>query len=250
MRCKNCGWEDNPAGSAKCVKCNVPLEGSMIDEVVAVKTERQTGSEEFNPGVTERGCQECGFPISSTGTRCPNCGRSYSDSESVTDRVFGVTGEPKQCPKCCYPLRSTDTLCPKCGFQTTSEEPSTSEEPPIGGGTKIQRILRGILVTYNLSPTGDFFPIYDGTNTVGRNKTNQIVISDDAVSGVHFEIAYYTQNNKFYFDIGTKGLTQNGAYVNDKFMVKGTEELSNNDVITVGSIKLLFIAIPDKILNV
>ena len=242
MRCKNCGWEDNPAGSAKCVKCNVPLEGSMIDEAVAVKAERQTVAEEFNPGATAYGCRECGFPISSTGTRCPNCGRSYSGSESVTDEVSGVSGEPKQCPKCDYPLRSTDTLCPKCGFHRTVE-------PPIDGGTKIQRILRGILVTYNLSPTGDFFPIYDGTNTVGRNKTNQIVISDDAVSGIHFEIAYYTQNNKFYFDIGTKGLTQHGAYVNDKFLVKGTEELSNNDVITVGSIKLLFIAIPDKILN-
>ena len=46
MRCKNCGWpnEDNVS---RCVKCNAPLQGSMIDS--ARQQSLQASSNESEP---------------------------------------------------------------------------------------------------------------------------------------------------------------------------------------------------------
>ena len=33
MECKNCGWENEP-NALRCIKCNAPLQGSMIGNVL------------------------------------------------------------------------------------------------------------------------------------------------------------------------------------------------------------------------
>jgi uncharacterized Zn finger protein (UPF0148 family) len=88
MRCKYCGW-DNPAGNAKCSKCNQPLS----EEYDYGNRQRETlDDKEFNPRKTvsenatfpkqnpektsgkEDTCSRCGYPVMEEATACPACG--------------------------------------------------------------------------------------------------------------------------------------------------------------------------------
>ena len=232
IRCKNCGWDKNPAGNVKCVKCNAPLENSMVDDFATI-IERQAPSEDYNPRQTTHQCkfQDCGYPLRSSDADCPNCGRSQSAQEKPESRKNDPQkpATPKnEAPKQTVAPSRTIIIDEKSGF---------------GESDKERRKLTGFLVTYSISANGDFFPLYEGINRVGRAASNDVVVADDTVSGEHLVIAYYPQNRKFYFEM--VGLTQNGTYVNDKFFPKGGDELKNFDLITIGSTKLIFIAVPE-----
>ena len=220
MRCNNCGW-DNPAGNKKCEKCFLALTGSMIDDVAHSHGGLKT-SDEFNPKKTAKACPNCEYPLMPNVAECSNCG--YSLFEAI-----GKKEEKKETnfndAKGAKPLKGTIIK----GEQTFGDE--------------ARKKLVGFLVTYSHSSNGDYFPLFEGTNHVGRDSSNDIVVPDQAVSAEHLVIAYYPQNKKFYFE--TVGLTQNGTYVNNKFFPKGGDELISLDVIAIGSTKLLFIAIPE-----
>jgi uncharacterized Zn finger protein (UPF0148 family) len=191
----------------------------------ARKTERQSGSGNFSPGATALSCPDCGYPLKPADAECPNCGRGRAQGE---DKKRKEKPDPEKPPK------------PDI-FKRTKVHSSEGGDALPGGEER--RKLTGFLVTYGISPNGIFFPIYEGRNTLGSDPSNDIVLPVDSVSGKHLEIAYYGQNKKFYFE--TVGLTQNGTYVNDTFYPKGGDELKNLDVITIGSARLTFMAIPE-----
>lgn len=87
MRCKNCGWP-NEANTARCIKCNAPLQESMSDfgrqnstvpssdgSAMLNATLRESSasgamnSSEKNP----HSCPSCGYPVSSSAGECPVC---------------------------------------------------------------------------------------------------------------------------------------------------------------------------------
>lgn len=88
MRCKNCGWpnEDNVS---RCVKCNAPLQGSMIDSARQQSLHPSSNeSEPLNATLREpsssggfvnpsnggsNNCHQCGYPVSSEMRECPVC---------------------------------------------------------------------------------------------------------------------------------------------------------------------------------
>ena len=88
MRCKNCGWpnEDNVS---RCVKCNAPLQGSMIDSARQQSLQASSNeSEPLNATLREpsspgsfanpsygalNNCPQCGYPVSSEMRECPVC---------------------------------------------------------------------------------------------------------------------------------------------------------------------------------
>jgi len=178
----------------------------MVIRNSASSNEKQTPSEKHYPIKTVNGCKSCGYVLRPGATICPNCG----------DTLY----EPDE---------------------TESREPT---KPKTGTGTFIQRKrLAGFLLSFSNSPGGEFFPLYDGRNTIGRDSSNDIVISDKSVSGEHLLIACYPENRKFYFE--TVGLTQNGTSVNGVFFSRGGDELADHSVIIVGSTKLFFMAIPE-----
>ena len=197
MRCENCGWEKNTAGSLKCVKCNVPLTGSMISADFVYNHEKLTPSEELYRSKTLIKCNSCGYVLRTGAVKCPNCGNKAREQEKL----------------------KTETI------------------------VQMKRLV-GFLVSYSHSRMGEFFPLYEGGNTLGRDSSNDIVISDQSVSGEHLLISYYSENRKFYFN--TVELSQNGTYVNDVFFTRGGGELVDSAVIAVGSTRLFFIAIPEK----
>ncbi len=102
------------------------------------------------------------------------------------------------------------------------------------------RKLVGFLVTYNRTPMGKAFNIYEGRNYVGRDASCDISIPDDSqMSGKHMLIRYLSGNNKFSFK---DEMSSNGTYVNKELIDEG--ELQNYDIIRVGSTLFIFIAIP------
>jgi pSer/pThr/pTyr-binding forkhead associated (FHA) protein len=101
--------------------------------------------------------------------------------------------------------------------------------------------LAGFLITYDHNPVGEYFPVYEGRNIVGRDASANICIrGDEQVSEKHFALVYRTAEKKFKFK---DELSSNGTFVNDTLADEG--ELTNFDVIRIGATRLLFIAIPD-----
>ena len=89
MRCKNCGWPNEPNVS-RCVKCNAPLSGSMIDSDRHSSDPHSENSESLKATIressTEGGlsdnahnsgndslCPKCGYPVSVGARECPVC---------------------------------------------------------------------------------------------------------------------------------------------------------------------------------
>ena len=113
----------------------------------------------------------------------------------------------------------------------------------MGGSMKAEeggRKLVGFLVTYNRTPLGKAFNIYEGRNYIGRDADCDVAIPDDnQMSGKHMLIRYLSGNNKFSFK---DEMSSNGTYVNKELLDEG--ELHNYDIIRVGSTLFIFIAIP------
>jgi len=201
MRCKNCGWE-NSDENLKCEKCGSSLGG--VNDSVSVTYQSAAG---FDVRKTLAGCPHCGYPLRPTDQRCPNC------DNPVTGNVTNISS-------------------PMGG--TVIASAGTSEKQKEG------KKLVGFLVSYSLNPLGEFFPIVEGKNFIGRDSSSSICIQGDSlISSKHFSILYRPVDKKFKFK---DEQSSNGTFVNEKLLDEG--ELKNFDIIRIGSTKLLFIAIP------
>jgi len=203
MRCQNCGSE-NPAGSATCVRCNRPLAGT---DSSSSATNYPT-VEGYSPKNTVSGCPSCGYPLKESDKKCPNCGSPvYQPAPTVNIDYVESTGA---------------TVI-------------------AGRQAETGKMLAGFLVSYSSNPYGEYFPVYEGRNLVGRGKDVNIHIDGDSeISDHHFSILYRAKEKKYKFK---DELSSNGTVVNDEIMDAG--ELHNLDVITLGSTRLLFIAVPE-----
>jgi len=210
MRCQNCGW-DNPQENTKCEKCNVPLSSSTDNN-----RERNNSSEAFEPRKTEQGCPECGYPMKPSDKKCPQCG-------------FQIGGTVVEEPK--------NKVIPKANS-------TLSKGTVIGGGDvenkSDRKKLVGFLVTYSLDANGLYFPLYEGRNFIGRDAACSVCIQgDDKISGRHFSILYRSIDKKFKY---RDEQSVNGTFINDNLSDEG--ELSDHDIIQIGSTKLITIIIP------
>jgi pSer/pThr/pTyr-binding forkhead associated (FHA) protein len=152
------------------------------------------------------------------------------------------------CPKCGYPLRASDQRCPNCDQPVEANEahfqPTLNGTVMAGMGTgerqKEGKRLEAFLVTYSPNPLGDFFPVFEGRNYVGRDHLSNICVEGDSlISGKHFSILYRPVDKKFKF---RDEQSSNGTFVNDQLADEG--ELQHGDVIRIGSTRLLFMIIP------
>jgi len=118
---------------------------------------------------------------------------------------------------------------------------ATVIRPVIGGtGAPSGKKIVGLLVTYDTTPAGQVFNIYEGRNYIGRDITVEVNIQGDSqISGKHFSILYRLADGKFKF---RDEQSSNGTFVNDVLTDEG--ELKTFDIIRVGSTQLIFIAIP------
>jgi len=257
MRCRNCGW-DNPDGNMNCEKCNAPL-GNYMDENRAPNY--HYAQNEFAPQATVVG--------GAFGGNHSGGGDSFSESFNPRATVIG-------CAACGYPIKPGDAECPVCGHpvagfvrqerQERQEKPEEKiekvekqeEKKPSYAGTMIQglrsegtkadevkvdverRKLTGFLVTYSHVSNGEFFPVYEGKNMIGRAAScNACIQGDSAVSEKHVSILYRAVDRKFKFK---DEQSSNGTFINGALIDEG--ELKNFDLIRVGNTSLVFIEIP------
>lgn len=93
MRCKNCGWPNEP-NATRCVKCNAPLSGATSMPEVGrqpsyssqpaenLKSTLRESSTEYQASqppteIDNNVCPDCGYRRSSSMKSCPNCGRKF-----------------------------------------------------------------------------------------------------------------------------------------------------------------------------
>lgn len=184
--------------------------------------------------------------------KCPN-GHQYDSS------IYG-----DQCPFCPSNATSTQVNAGKTKVNNPTESSATGERPTmpistpevnVGGGRTVIRSVNGttigpndggrklvgLLISYDQSPLGEVYKIYEGRNIIGRNNTCDIPITNDShVSGEHLLILYRNGDNIFWADDLN---SSNGVYINGSFVSEKTK-IHTNDIIVIGASKFIFLAIP------
>ena len=102
------------------------------------------------------------------------------------------------------------------------------------------RRITGLFVTYDTKPEGEVFHILEGRNYIGRDTSSDISIQlDSQISGKHFSVLYRVADGKFKF---RDEQSSNGTFLNEVLTDEG--ELNTFDIIRIGQVRLVFIAIP------
>ena len=213
MRCENCGW-DNPNENSKCEKCGAQLGKSTMKET-AQQTTQNFSDGGFDPKKTVKGCPECGYMVRPGESQCPQCGHGES--------VKPINQEPQI------------SNPPFKGTVIRKNEETPEQERSAG------KKVVGFLVTYSHTELGEFFPLYEGKNYVGKESGMNVHIkNDNAISSKHCCILYRTVDSKFKFK---DEQSTNGTFINNELIDEG--ELTNNDIISIGDkTKLVFMVIP------
>lgn len=115
---------------------------------------------------------------------------------------------------------------------TTSDESESGTKSPIPVAPRATRKIVGWLISYTLDPMGIDWRIYEGTNLIGRDATNTIIISKDpTISSEHATILY--RNGKF--KIKDK-MTANGTFINgEELEVEEAYDLNDGDELRLGN---------------
>mgnify|MGYP001027002001 CR=1 FL=1 len=127
---------------------------------------------------------------------------------------------------------------PKRDLNRTFIAGMDEEEGISGDGSSIKsepratRRIVGWIISYELDPMGVDYRIYEGTNTIGRDPKNTIIITKDTtISSEHVTILY----RKGKFKIKDR-MTANGTYVNgEELEVEEAYDLNDGDTVKVGN---------------
>ncbi len=123
-------------------------------------------------------------------------------------------------------------------FPPPAPEP-TGASLPVGGNGSSRRLL-GVLAAPDLGPGGAVFAVRGGKNTIGANRSNDIVLAGDSeISGEHAVILH--RNGTFHL---TDRLSTNGTWVNgEEVPANGTLPLQDRDRIRCGRTDLVFLVV-------
>ena len=98
------------------------------------------------------------------------------------------------------------------------------------------RKLTGLLISYTIDPMGVDFKIFEGNNTIGREKDCSICITTDTTISSH-HATILNKKDKFYLK---DDMAANGTFINGEELEVGKPyELRDKDIIRVGATTLL-----------
>jgi hypothetical protein len=111
-------------------------------------------------------------------------------------------------------------------------ESASGEVGAIKSEPRATRRIVGWIISYDLDPMGVDYRIYEGTNTIGRDPKNTIIITKDTtISSEHVTILY----KKGKFKIKDR-MTANGTFLNDEELeVEEAYDLNDGDTVKVGN---------------
>jgi pSer/pThr/pTyr-binding forkhead associated (FHA) protein len=108
--------------------------------------------------------------------------------------------------------------------------PPQGEEVPAQG-----RVLRGFIVSYQVNPLGDFWPLYSGRLTVGRSNSGEaldVPLADATISSRHANLL--VDPGAGPIQVEDTGST-NGTFVNEEHLgFNGRRELRDGDRVRFG----------------
>lgn len=137
MRCKNCGWPNQP-GETSCVKCHAPLEMSGIGTSVENYPQQAIG-QDLKKTVLE---------ANSLNNPC--------DSQPT---VVGTLDNTK-CIQCGFPLRPGSMKCPKCGVQVNIGEMVEGRSTVVNNSEEKERVNTGKYIPKAINSSGRTVNIY------------------------------------------------------------------------------------------
>lgn len=117
-------------------------------------------------------------------------------------------------------------------FIAGAEEDSDSADGSTVKSTpRATRRIVGWIISYDLDPMGVDYRIYEGTNTIGRETKNTIIVTKDpTISGEHVTILY--KNGKFKIK---DRMTANGTLLNgEELEVEQAYDLNDGDLLRLG----------------
>lgn len=167
--------------------------------------------------------------------RCPYCPPSAGENRPFADsgdgggdsrtQIIGDDYDEKTVP---FNEGSTDRTIIEHGTKIRSQDSREIQD----------RKLVGFLVTYDLSPQGRSFALFEGKNLIGSHPNCDIVISNDpSVSAKHATILYRDYTFMFKDEFST-----NGTFIDGRMMSEGV--LERPCVIGVGGVRFYFMKVP------
>lgn len=186
MRCKRCGWM-NPDGAETCQKCEASLSRSTYVPPMP-QTNTQEEQEDKKTMVVQRGvspeapknvklhCPNCGYPVWSNMSICPQC--KYPLETPDTPEDDDKSGSPAPTPP--EPHDEADaslkkTINPFLSPRAVEEEPAgpkitlSSNSPAEKGKEPKSRVLHGTEIRLNAK----------GEATTDPNETQAIITLED-----------------------------------------------------------------------
>jgi len=103
------------------------------------------------------------------------------------------------------------------------------------------RYVVGWMIGLNGTIRGESFPVRMGRNVLGRSRSSDVMIHDEQASAHHADLVYRPEEKRY---ILMDHNSTNGTYVNG-VEIEPRRDLVSRDIVTIGSHKLLFIALSD-----
>ena len=124
----------------------------------------------------------------------------------------------------------------------TAAEPMTRKSP--GNSSSPDKPVLGFFYSISRTSFGEFWPLYLGPNTIGRDASCDIVLSEGTVSGEHATLIIHQEDDgEVYAGVKDNGSTH-GVKVNGKSAHFDVVGCKNMDIIKIGkAYELLFILV-------
>lgn len=143
--------------------------------------------------------------------------------------------------------QSVNQNVPSSFPKTQSFQSAGSFQPTLIPGVNTNRgeaglsQLAGFLYSASKTLAGEFWPIYLGSNTIGRASNNNIVLQEATVSDYHAEIHVISRANKIIVYV-KDDQSKTGTLLNGE-LLRNNADLKTGDVITVGEHYELYVVI-------
>lgn len=269
LECASCKTL-NPNSEAACLSCGAPLAASQATGVSQAMG-RCANGHPVDPSWTS--CPYCQRQAGATseggakatrlddGVRTARKTRLESASPAVgSGSATRLTGEPPaqaEPPRASHPTRLEEppphrgrpTILHDARGPADSAAGGPEPAPPIAApveparaaaGVASNRPMLAVLAAPELGPGGAVFSVRSGRNTLGSDRSNDIVLDTDTeVSREHAVILH--RNGAFHL---ADRLSTNGTWINgEEVPANGTVPLEDRDRIRVGRTEMVFLRI-------
>jgi len=168
-------------------------------------------------------------------TSSGNGGGGFSSNDSKTE-VFGGGNNSSDNTTQVYGGAMNESA-PKRDLNRTfiggvDDSVDSNDGQSIKSEPRATRRIVGWIISYDLDPMGVDYRIYEGTNTIGRDTKNTIIITKDStISSEHVTILYKKGKLKI-----KDRMTANGTFLNgEELEVEEAYDLNDGDDLKVGN---------------